>query len=164
MRELESPDRHYLNAASGWLDLGNSREARGELERVGVLGQAHPEVLELRWRLEAEDKRWAESLLAAEKLIGVDPENPSGWIHRSYSLHELKRTREARELLLKVVEKFGAIPIIPYNLACYACQLGDLTEARQWLTRAEQLLGKERLREMAAQDADLLPLRGELTG
>ena len=41
--------------------------------------------------------------------------------HRSYCLHELKQTEEARDNLLRVVEKFPKDPIMRYNLACYEC-------------------------------------------
>ena len=133
-----------------------------ELERIAAESQAHPDVLEMRWRIDAGECLWAASLAVAEQLVRVDPENPSGWIHRSYSLHELKRTVEARDCLLAVEGKFRGIPTIPYNLACYACQLGDLAGARTWLARAARLLGKEELKELAAADGDLLPLRDEI--
>lgn len=162
MRELEPPDDHHLRAASGWVDLGNPREARVELERIAAGSQAHPDVLEMRWRIDASECLWAASLEVAEQLVRVDPENPSGWIHRSYSLHELKRTIEARDGLLEVEGKFRGIPTIPYNLACYACQLGDLAGARTWIARAMRLLGKEELKQMAAADGDLLPLWDEI--
>ncbi len=164
MRELDTPDVHHLNAASGWADLGNLRESRLELGRISAASRVHPDVLELRWRIEAGDYRWAASLAAAEELVQADPENPSGWIHRSYSLHELKRTAEARDCLLAVVDKFKGIPTIPYNLACYTCQLGELSDARVWLKRAALMLGKKDLKQLAAADRDLLPLRKELDG
>ena len=48
------------------------------------------------------------------------PDEPVGWIHRSYVLHEQKRTREAWDLLLPAAKKFPEDFTIPYNLACYA--------------------------------------------
>ena len=61
------------------------------------------------------------------------PESALGWVHRYYAFHELKRTAEARDNLLRVVDKFPEDPIMRYNLACYECQLGNLERAKQWL-------------------------------
>jgi hypothetical protein len=43
----------------------------------------------------------------------------AGWIHQSYSLHELKRTIEARNQLLIVAKKFAGISTVAYHLACF---------------------------------------------
>ncbi len=59
------------------------------------------------------------------------PDEPPGWIHRSFGLHELGRTSEAEQLLLPAATKFPNEPIIPYNLACYACRLGNIEVARE---------------------------------
>jgi len=37
-------------------------------------------------------KDWPQALGGRARLVKADPENASGWIHQSYSLHELKRT------------------------------------------------------------------------
>jgi hypothetical protein len=62
-------------------------------------------------------------------------------------------------LLLPLAEQFPDEAIIAYNLACYACQLGDLTRAKLWLARAARQRGKLPLKEMALEDPDLAPLR-----
>ena len=162
MAPLESPDCHHLNAATGWLELGNPREARIELQRIAPARQQRPEVLELHWRICAEEKDWSTALAVARQLVHAVPEDPTGWIHQSYCLHELKRTDEARSLLLGVVEQFSRVSTVSYNLACYACQLGKLLEARRWLDRATQLVGKDRVKAMALMDPDLAPMRDEI--
>ena len=48
-------------------------------------------------------------------------------------------------------------PTIQFNLGCYACQRGDLTEARRRVERAIALDGD--FRRQAREDADLAPLR-----
>jgi len=35
-----------------------------------------------------------------------------------------------------VLDKFPSDKSIPYKLACYKCQAGDLMEAKEWLERA----------------------------
>ena len=162
MRELTPPDSHHLNAATGWCELGNVAEARTELKRISAANRDHPRVLEEEWRICAAEKHWLPALEVARRLIEVAPDNPSGWIHQSYSLHELKRTREAFDLLLPVVEKFPGVSTIPYNLACYACRLGDLEGARSWLTEAVRIRGKADIKRTALEDPDLQPMWEEI--
>ncbi|HYT60768.1 MAG TPA: hypothetical protein VEL06_11395 [Haliangiales bacterium] len=162
MEELTPPDSHYLSAATGWCDLGNFAEARAELRRISAGNRDHPRVLEEEWRICAAEKHWLPALEVARRLIEVAPHSPAGWINQSYSLHEMKLTREARNQLLPVAEKFCADGTIPYNLACYACQLGDLEEARQWLARAIKIRGRQDIQKMALSDPDLQPMWAEI--
>jgi tetratricopeptide (TPR) repeat protein len=162
MQDLEPPDSHYLNAASGWLELGNPVEAKRELAQVSSVCQAHPVALELRWQICAHEKNWAEALEAARLLIAVDGDNPSGWIHEAYSLHELKRTVEARDCLLPLVDRFPDFSTIPYNLACYTCQLGEFDQARIWLARAIRIRNKDEIQRAALVDPDLKPMWEEI--
>ena len=53
------------------------------------------------------------------------------------------RTKEAWDTLFPAAEKFGSNPTIPYNLACYAAQLGQLGEAKEWLKQAFEAGGKK---------------------
>jgi tetratricopeptide (TPR) repeat protein len=158
MSELVPPDSHYLNFAHGWLELRNFAEAWRDLERIDRASAEHPDVLEARWRLLAEEHRWPEALDTARRLISVAPENPTSWIDQSFALHELKNTHEARSQLLLVARKFPAISTIPYNLACYACQLGDFQESLDWLAKATRIAGKDEIKRMALSDPDLQPL------
>jgi hypothetical protein len=98
----------------------------------------------------------------AGELIKLEPADALGWVHKSFALHELKRTREARENLLSVVEKFPVSATLRYNLACYECQLGNLEQAKQWLEAAFLRSDRERMRAMALDDADLKPLWDEI--
>jgi tetratricopeptide (TPR) repeat protein len=156
---LDFPDRHHAQAAEGWLELGDSAEAARELRHLSKVASSHPDVLELRWRLYASQGAWDAALDVARAVTNVAPERPSGWIHQSYSLHELERTEEAWDLLRPVAEKFPMESIIPYNLACYACRLGELQRARDWLQRALRLFEKSEFKRMALGDPDLVALR-----
>jgi len=162
MLPLTPPALHNFRAAQGWLELGNLAEATLELARIEETWQSHPDVLELRWDLLAHEKKWAAALAVAEQLVAAVPERCSGWIHRSFSLHELKRTQEALDLLQPAAGQFPKVSTIPYNLACYACQLGRLDDARTWLAQAQRLGGRDRILAMARQDSDLASLRPEL--
>ena len=159
MPGLTYPDLHHVRAAEGWLALGAIEDAAAELRRLTASAQGHPEVLELRWNLAVHRGQWEAALDLARLVVMAVPDQPTGWIHQSYALHELKRTDEAWNLLRRMVERFPTDSTIPYNLACYACQLGDLGVAREWLQRAIKLRGKAEIKSMAAEDSDLTSLR-----
>src|SRR5437667_2137391 len=109
MPELTSPDNHHLNAATGWLELGNHLEAKAELGKISSANRRQPAVLEVDWRILAAEKNWPGALAVARELVQADPDNASGWIHQSYTLHEMKQTREAFDLLLTVFERFPGL-------------------------------------------------------
>jgi len=161
MKPLPHPDNKHLEAAEGWLGLGNWREANEELENIRSELSVHPFVLEVRYKIFAETKRWDEAVEIARTLSEMLPDNSWGFVHYAYSLHELKRTKEAYGVLIPVVDKFSE-PTIRYNLACYSCQLGNLKEAVQWLKKAIDLAGKKDVRELALHDPDLEPLRDKI--
>jgi predicted Zn-dependent protease len=166
MTTLEPPDSHYLDAAVGWLVLGNSAEAWHEFKQIRPEFHAHPAVLDFQWQWFAHEKRWSEAVQIAEVLRGVFPDDPAVWIHRSFALHELRRTQEAFELLLPAARLFPKESTIAYNLACYTSQLGDLPASRKWLKRvlshARKPADKMQLLQSALQDSDLQPLWPEL--
>ena len=128
IKELEPPDSLHLRAAEGWLELGNYTEANEELEQITPLMRAHPHVLAMRYEIYSQAKRWDYAVEIASTLVQQLPDNALHWINRSFALHELKRTREARDLLLPAAAKFPDGDAIRYNLACYECQLGNLPD------------------------------------
>ncbi len=164
MPKLQPPDTHHLSAAEGWLELGNFHEALSELNLVSKAEQGRVDVLGLRWSISAQLKLWEECVGIATNILELAPKNVFGWIHRSYALHELKRTIEARDLLQPALKRFPKNETIPYNLACYECQLGDLEAARDWLRRAMKLKKPEALKEQALEDQDLKPMWPEIRG
>lgn len=158
MKSISPPNSFYISAAEGWLMLGNPVEAAAELEKITPDVRAKPEVLQLQWQIFARQKQWVACLETASVLIKMAPKRPFGWIHRSYSLHELKRTQEAYDNLLPAVIKFPRVATIAYNLACYSCQLGNLQEAWRWLEKAMKINPPKQIQAMALEDADLQPL------
>ena len=164
MNKLEPPDTHYFLAAIGWLELGNFAEAKAELAQVSAARQEHPDVLELRWSLAAEQKRWEEALEVARALLRRAPKRSSGWLHQAYALRRVPDggVQKAWEALLPAFDKFPKEATIPFNLSCYACQLGQLEAARDWLARALAIGGKEKVMAMALNDSDMKPLWDEI--
>jgi Flp pilus assembly protein TadD len=164
MQKLEPPDTHYLLAAVGWLELGNSAEAGAELANVSAACQEHPDVLEVRWSLSAQQGHWQEALKVSQALLRRAPKRSSGWLHQAYALRRVPdgSVQQACAALLPAFDKFPKEPTIPFNLACYACQMRQLDAARDWLHRAIAIGGKERIQQMALKDSDLEPLWDEI--
>jgi len=164
METLGPPDSHFLSAALGWYELSNLPEAKAELDRIAPSMRGHPDVLEIRWLVHAQEKNWDEALCVARTLAEVAPERSSGWLHRAYALRRAKEggLQAAWSALLPAIDKFPAEPTIPYNLACYACQMGQVDEARQWLKRAMKIGGNKKVKIRALNDEDLEPLWEEI--
>lgn len=158
MNPLPHPDNLHAQAAEGWLELGNDVEAKVELEKISRPNQSHPDILELRWHVHAHAREWDHCVDAASAIIKQAPDQADAWIHRSYALHELKRTQEALDQLLPVADRFPALWVIPYNLACYCAQLARLEESRAWIKKA-LAIDRQSVETSAAEDPDLKPLR-----
>ena len=161
MPALEPPDTHHLSAALGWLELGNPVEAGEELARISASSLEHPDVLEIRWAVCAASKSWEAGLRAAELSVLKAPDRVSSWIHRAYALRRVKDggLLPAFKALRPALEKFPNEPIIPYNLACYLAQLGDVEDAWEWLQKSFQAAGDaKQMKSMALSDKDLQPL------
>ena len=166
MQPIEAPDGHHLRAAEGWLELGSPAEALAELALIAPEHQRHPDVLEMRWALHAHARQWDAALDAARELVLAAPDRASGWLHQAYALRRAMEggLAQAREALKPAAKKFPKEPVIPFNLACYACQLGQIDEARGWVKRAMKVGGKESIKLMALTDEDLKPLWQEIAG
>ncbi len=102
---LKAPDKFHVDAAQGWIELGDHMEANEELEHIAPELRAHPDVLEIRWHIYAHTKEWDACVDIAEEIIKLAPEREGGWIHRSFALHELGRTQEAFDQLLPTIER-----------------------------------------------------------
>lgn len=163
MKPLEHPDDLHLEAAQGWLELGNHLEANEELDMISPEMRVHPDVLNLRWHVYSKARKWDACVDIASALIKLAPECPLGWIHRSFSLHNLKRTQEAFDNLLPVAGEFPRVWTIPYNLACYCSQLGRLDEAQDWFKKAMEV-DEPSVKESALDDPDLKPFWDSMSG
>ena len=163
MTPLEHPDVHHLRAAQGWLELGNHLEANEELERITPQLRAHPDVLEVRWAIYANAKKWEACVDIADAIIKLAPDRAEAWIHRSFALHELKRTQEAFDQLLPVADRFPKVWTVPYNLACYCAQLGRLDQCQEWFKKA-MAIDEHTVKRASIDDPDLKPLWDSMSG
>jgi tetratricopeptide (TPR) repeat protein len=164
VKSLESPDHFHLSAAIGWLELGNWQEANEELEKITLALGAHPDVLEVRFEIYSKAGKWDLAAAIASALVQIRPDDPQCWISHAYATRRMPGggIPQAKEILSKAQALFPKQPLIPYNLACYTCQLGDHKEAWKWLEIAFALGNAKLVKLMALKDPDLEPLRAEI--
>jgi predicted Zn-dependent protease len=160
MKPLEPPDCLHLRAAQGWLELGDHLEANHELDKISPRLRMHPDVLLLCYEIFAKAKWWEAAFYVAQALVEIEPKEPCGWINQAFALRKMISggAQAAWDALLPAADKFPKNPIIPYNLACYACQMDKLDDARDWLKLAMALGVSDEFKLMALDEPDLKPL------
>ncbi len=152
------PPEKHLAYAFGYLELGLPAEARTELSSLSPEFLATAPALSVRIEIAMAQSAWGEVIALAPELIGHDSALERPWVAWAYALRELERIGEAQETLL-AGSRLIARPslLVHYNLACYACLLGDLDEARRLL--AAIYARDKSWRETARADPDLAALR-----
>lgn len=155
------PARRRIEYATGYLALGMVKDAAAELRAIEGAEAEAPETLTVWVALYHETRQWRRLVTVAERLARVAPELEQGWISWAYALRELERVAEAQAVLREAEPRHGAeSAVLHYNLACYACLLGDRPEARKRLARAVAMDAD--FREGAREDPDLAAMRDEL--
>ena len=157
MKALEPPDCHHLSAALGWFELANWQEANEELEKIAPTLRAHPDVLEVRCAIYAKLERWETVLDIAKAISQLDPDRTFGPIYLACAFHKLKRTEEARLVLVKILNRFPTDWLVRFNLACYECQLGNQAVAWAYLAEAFELGDAKAVKLLALNAYDLEP-------
>lgn len=151
---------HSLLAAQGYIELEMPDEALRELDALPAAEQAREDVLQMRLFLTMHAKAWDQALAICDRLRAADPEGTTGYIHGAFCLHELGRTREARDLLLSGPACLLREPTYHYNLGCYDAVLGYLEEAARHLETSFQM--DRKFRDIARHDPDLSAVQGLL--
>lgn len=155
------PTRRRLEYASGYLGLGMLAAAEKELDLIEGEAAESRAVLRLRVELYHETKHWKRLAKAGAALARVAADDEQGWISWAYALRELNRVDEAQDVLRRAEPRHGkASAVLHYNLACYACLLGDRDEAKRRLALACEMDAE--FRESAREDPDLEAMRDEL--
>ena len=155
--EFSHADKLALQRAEGWLELRLPLEANEELDEIQAAMRAHPEVLKLRYAVYSAAKKWDTALEIANCLHQHLPDDPFGGIQAAIALLRLGRPQEAKNLSLPLVQRFPKNATIPYNLACYCAQLGEIEEAQVWF-KAAMALAPDMVRRVGIDDPDLDPL------
>jgi len=151
---------HRLQIVQGYYELGMIADARSELAEVEAEFKPSAILIQMRILLLLHEKEWNAAYELSEKLRDMEPEGCAGYIHGAYSLHEMKRTREALELLSKGPASLEKEALYFYNLGCYRAALGEVEDARECLHKSFKLDG--RLVAVARKDPDLHALKDSL--
>ncbi|MCI0745192.1 MAG: tetratricopeptide repeat protein [Verrucomicrobia subdivision 3 bacterium] len=154
MRSLLPQEARHLQAAEGWLELGNHQEAFHEINQIIPDNRLHVEVVEVRAKIYAAEKNWQTCLMMAEILTDRRPNRPFGWRMLAAAQHGAGATEAAYETLLDVADQFENCSEVMYDLARYAAQLALWDDAKHWLVCALQL-GEEPLKLKAIADPAL---------
>jgi hypothetical protein len=154
---IDPPDLHYYRAAQGWLELGNLDEANAELDNISSETRLHPDVLEIQWHICARQNQWAACVVIGSILVSVAPERSDSWIHHTFALHSMGRTKEALDILVPVAVRFFNVWHVPYNLSCYCTAIGRFDDAQGWLKIALSIDEKS-AQKACLEDPDLQPL------
>jgi len=118
----------------------------------------HPNLLLVKWEIHFRNRQWHSACEVAQALIDAMPNEPIGFIYRSFALQKIGRVQEARKHLLTAARLFPTDWRIAYNLACYTCELGDIAGTWNWLDRAIELGDSDAVKSLALDEIALRPL------
>lgn len=156
LEKLPEDVRWNLQRADGFLDLGMTEKARAELDRVPEPERGSCAFRLLALRLTMEECDWPRAAELASALRETFPDEPGFWIQLAFAKRRAEGLEVARHILSDALLRFPNVATIPFNLACYECQLGRLDEAMHRLKQAFGL--DEACRDAALEDEDLKPL------
>ena len=119
----------------------------------------------MRWFIYAKAEKWDLAGDVAEILRNGDPNETSWWLNLAYATRRRAGAGlvAAKTILEEAQKRFPKEPTIAYNLACYACQLGDLKAAWALLEKAFAVGDAKNLKLMALDDPDLQPIWSEIS-
>lgn len=164
---LDASDHYHVRAAEGWLELGAVTAAFNELENIQPQARLHPDVLRLRYGIYAKAEKWEYAFTIAEGLARLIPDDAEPFLWRSDSARRMQggSVLQAFDLLRDVVDDFPHEPAFSFAMACYACELCDVSQARSWLHRAFEIAErngtKQHWKTRALDEPDLAPLRNK---
>lgn len=156
---MTETERRIL-AAQGYVELALYTEARAELAGLSEAAMERVDVQEILLLCLMAESRWADALALTLRLCEMEPEEPGGFIHAAFCLHELGRTDEAVDMLSRGPTALRSKPVFYYNMGCYHACLGDMEKALKLLRQSFEMDGS--LRAVARKDPDLDVLRPAL--
>lgn len=147
--------------ATGYIALGILDQAEAELAAIPSEDGELPGVLAAQAELAMAAKRWIDVVGFARRLTEVEPSDVQGWVWWAYALREMQKIREALGVLLQIeATHANDHAVVPYNLACYYCLLGEIDIARRYFAKACKM--DSSFKESAATDPDLEGLRADI--
>jgi len=145
-----------LQAAVGYLELGMMVEANDEIENLAPELKNSSPVLGVRLEIYRAAEKWSLMEVVARELWKRHPDEPVYWNDLAWAVRRADSINAAQKILLDAVERFPGDAMTHFNLGCYACQLGDIEEAKTRVGKAIELDAKFKL--LALDDPDLEPM------
>jgi tetratricopeptide (TPR) repeat protein len=133
------PLERHLTEAVGYLELGILQDAWDSLEEIPAEQRHLPPVLQVRLEIYRRMEKYEGMATIAEHLTKALPEDSQNWISLAYAQRRYLDLQTAEKTLLEAQKRFPEEATIPFNLACYACQMGRLDEAREKLAKAIEM-------------------------
>src|SRR5262245_14831482 len=118
--DLSPEDQRHIDAADGWVGLGDHKSAHKELNSITPRHFGLPQVLSVRFHVYYLRDDWQGAADIAEILTRQLPRDPYWIIQQALALHKLGRIAKAFKLLRPAVAKFPNDQFIPHLLAVYA--------------------------------------------
>jgi Tfp pilus assembly protein PilF len=154
--------QRHLRAAIGFIELGMLEDATSEIESLPPEDRDRSSVLALRVEIYRTAGSWSLMEAVARELWKRHPDEPIYWNNLAWVVRRDSSIESANDILRQAVEKFPEDALTHFNLGCYACQLGDIEQAKVRVKKAIELDAKFKLR--AIDDADLVPLWEQIGG
>src|SRR5437667_11724478 len=101
---LNPPDRQYLRAAHGYLELEMYSEAAAELNNIDPVCRAAPEVLSVRLWVYAGLQDWGMMQVVAKRLSNCDAKNAQWAISLAYATRRAASIAAATSILTKALD------------------------------------------------------------
>ncbi len=142
-----------ITKAEGYLELGLYQEAFDELENLEGDDRISKETWALRCMLYQATEQWEAMRDTAKHLVSTAPHEVEYWLMAATATRKAENVDAAEQVLRFALKFLPADPMIHYYIACYACQLGRLDEARDRLKVAFDSRGD--LKFTALEEPDL---------
>lgn len=134
--DLPYPDRHFCEAAEGWLMIGDARSALHELGKLSLPNQFQLWPLHQKCRAHEVLEEWDHALKASREFVDRFPLHPFGWVYHASILCFTGRKREAYEMAKDALRLFPDHTGLLVDIAGYACDLGMVEEGAKWMDKA----------------------------
>jgi tetratricopeptide (TPR) repeat protein len=145
-----------LQAAVGYLELGMLGEANEEIENLAPELKTSSAVLGVRLEIYRAAEKWSLMEVVARELWKRHPDEPVYWNDLAWAVRRADSIKAAQKILLDASDRFPGDAMTHFNLGCYACQLGDIEQAKTRVGKAIELDAKFKL--LALDDPDLEPM------
>lgn len=129
-------------------------EADAALDDIDPSLRHLPEVLAVRVKVYQALERWELMQVVAKKLVEYAPENSQTWVSWANATRHAESVEAARLILMNALDLGLHDASIPYHLACYECQLGNLEGAKGYLKRCFEIDPGWRLKALDDEDLE----------